>query len=225
MEGLEAASSRLVHRTLVYDGEEEVLTHLAAFARQGVADGEATMVLASARRLRTLRREVGADAGVGWVPNHLGSMRIGTAFDDIRRQVAGRAGGGRLRVAADWDLSGRTGSERRAFMRWEAAATAILAEADATFLCCHDGADPHRHEVVGDPAHAGVGAELPPQGPQAPRRREDHRRLVVRHPLPRERGEVHQHLLLAVVDQRPVDEVGRRGLGAFHRPDCTPAAP
>ena len=118
-----------------------MLTHLAAFARQGVADGEATMILASPRRLRTLRRELGADAGVGWVPNHLASMRVGAAFDDVRRQVAGRAGGGRLRVAADWDLSGRTGSERRAFMRWEAAATAILEEVDATFLCCHDGAD------------------------------------------------------------------------------------
>ena len=99
------------------------------------------MVLASPRRLRTLRRELGADAGVGWVPNHLVSMRVGAAFDDVRRQVASRAGEGRLRVAADWDLSGRTGSERRAFMRWEAAATAILAGVDAMFLCCHDGAD------------------------------------------------------------------------------------
>jgi anti-sigma regulatory factor (Ser/Thr protein kinase) len=142
MGGPEAAPpSGLVHRALVHGGEEEVLTHLAAFARQGVADGEATMILASPRRLQALRRELGTDAGVGWIPNHLASMRVGTAFDDVRRHMAGRAGEGRLRVAADWDLTGRTVSERRAFMRWEAAATAILAGVDATFLCCHDGAD------------------------------------------------------------------------------------
>jgi anti-sigma regulatory factor (Ser/Thr protein kinase) len=132
----------LVHRALVHHGEDELLAHLTTFAREGVEAGDETMVVASPRRLWAVRSEVGADAPVGWLPNRITSTRVGVAFDDIRRQVAARAGDGRVRVAADWDLTGMTGSERRAFMRWEAAATAILAHADATVLCCHDGADP-----------------------------------------------------------------------------------
>jgi anti-sigma regulatory factor (Ser/Thr protein kinase) len=134
--------SGLLHRAVVHRGEDEVLAHLAAFARRGVEAGDVTIVLAPPRRLAAVRRELGAAAPVDWLPNHLESMRLGTAFDDIRRLLAVRQGSGRLRVAADWDLSGRSPSERRAFMRWEAAATAILATADATVLCCHDDSDP-----------------------------------------------------------------------------------
>ncbi|HMO00423.1 MAG TPA: MEDS domain-containing protein [Miltoncostaeaceae bacterium] len=132
----------LVHRALVHHGEDELLAHLAEYAREGIQAGEPTMVLASRRRLSALRRALGPDAPVRWVPNDLASIRLGVAFDDVRRQVAAHSGRGRLRVAADWDLTTMTGSERRAFMRWEAAATAILADEHATVLCCHDGADP-----------------------------------------------------------------------------------
>jgi anti-sigma regulatory factor (Ser/Thr protein kinase) len=142
MAGDTETPSALVHRALVYRDEDELLAHLAGFARQGVEAGEVTVVLASPRRLWAARRELAADAPVGWVPNHLAAMRLGTAFDDVRRQLDARDGEGPVRVAADWDLAGRTDSERRAFVRWEAAATSLLAHADATVLCCHDGADP-----------------------------------------------------------------------------------
>jgi anti-sigma regulatory factor (Ser/Thr protein kinase) len=137
-----AAPFGLVHRTLLYAGEDELVTRVAAFAREGLEAGDDTVIIAPAERLSALRRELGEAAPVGLIPNHLAGMRLGTAFDDARRHLAGRAGGGRLRVAADWDLAERPPSERRAFMRWEAAATAILADRAATVLCCHDGADP-----------------------------------------------------------------------------------
>jgi anti-sigma regulatory factor (Ser/Thr protein kinase) len=136
-----AAPHGLVHRTLLYAQEDDLVRRMGAFARDGLAAGEDTVVLAPARRLAALRRALGEAAPVGLVPNDLAGVRLGTAFDDVRRHLAGRAGRGRLRVAADWDLAGRSDSERRAFMRWEAAATAILADHAAIVLCCHDGAD------------------------------------------------------------------------------------
>jgi anti-sigma regulatory factor (Ser/Thr protein kinase) len=144
---LDPAPAPLVHRALVYGHDDELLEGLAGFARDGVAAGEATMVLAAPARLRALRHELGADAPVGWVPNPFSAMRVGIAFDDVRRHLDGRAGAGRLRVAADWELGGRLPSERRGFMRWEAAATALLADRDATLLCCHAARDP---EVAAD---------------------------------------------------------------------------
>jgi anti-sigma regulatory factor (Ser/Thr protein kinase) len=125
----------------VYGREDEFLQRVAAFARDGVAAGEATMVLAAPERLRALRRELGAGAPVDWIPNPLSELRVGIAFDDVRRHLAGRVASGRVRIAADWDLGPRSASERRGFMRWEAAATALLADREATLLCCHDGND------------------------------------------------------------------------------------
>ncbi len=135
------APQPLVHRAVLHGHEGELLRHLATFAREGAAVGEATMVLTTPRRMRALRRELGPDATVTLVTNHLAGMRPGVAFDDVRRHLAARAGTGRLRVAADWDLGGLSPSRRRAFMRWEAAATALLSGREATLLCCHDGCD------------------------------------------------------------------------------------
>jgi anti-sigma regulatory factor (Ser/Thr protein kinase) len=136
-----AAPPGLVHRALLHAGEDDLVARIADYARDGLAAGEDTVVLAPARRLAALRRALGEAAPVGLVPNDLTGMRLGTAFDDVRRHMAGRAGRVRLRVAADWDLGDRSDAQRRAFMRWEAAATAILADHAATVLCCHDGAD------------------------------------------------------------------------------------
>lgn len=132
----------LVHRALLCRTPDDMIGGVAAFAREDVEAGERTMVLAAPRRLARVRRELGRDAPVRWVPNHLAGARPGIAFDDVRRFLAARAGGGRLRVAVDWDLGARTASERRAFMRWEAAATALLRHRRVTVLCCHDAADP-----------------------------------------------------------------------------------
>ena len=85
------APTPLVHRALVYGHEDEFVQGVAAFARDGVAAGEATMVLAAPDRLRALRRELGAGAPVDWLPNPLSALRVGIAFDDVRRHLAGRA--------------------------------------------------------------------------------------------------------------------------------------
>lgn len=145
--GSRDAPGSFVHRALVSHDQDELLEHLTAFAREGVAAGEETTVLAPLRRLSAVRDALGPDAPVRWIPGDLDGMRMGTAFDDIRRHLDARAGAGRLRFAADWDLAGRSPSERRAFMRWECAATAILSRAAATVLCCHDANDP---EVAAD---------------------------------------------------------------------------
>ena len=162
----------LVHRALIHDDEDELLAHLTRFAREGVEAGEETVVLAPLRRLAAVRAAVGVDAPVHWMPGDLHGVRMGTAFDDIRRHLDARAGRGRLRFAADWDLTGRAPSERRAFMRWESATTALLSRALLTALCCHDGADP---QVAADArathpevwSHGGWSADPSYQAPAA----------------------------------------------------------
>ena len=153
----------LVHRALVYADASDFVDRVGAFLEEGAGAGEETLLLAAPERIDAVARRIGERAAVGLAPNHLTDARLGAAFDDARRFLGGRRGG-RTRMAIDWDLTGRPQSERRAFLRWEAAANAIFADFDAMLLSpprgrrAHGRGRPRVHPEVWEGGRVGRGA-------------------------------------------------------------------
>jgi anti-sigma regulatory factor (Ser/Thr protein kinase) len=140
------------HAALFYSGERAFVDATAAFIRDGVAAGEPTLVVVSARKIGLLKAELGpvaeramfADmAGVGTNPG-----AIISAWDDFVSSNA--AEGLRMRGVGEPVWSGRTDAELTECKHHEALLNLAFADAPGFWLVCPYDIDTLSDAVVHD---------------------------------------------------------------------------
>ena len=138
------------HAALFYSGEASFVDACAAFIRDGVAAGEPTLVVVSARKIELLRQELGdaagsvlfADmAGVGTNPG-----AIISAWDDF--VSANCAEGLRMRGIGEPIWPGRSPDELAECHRHEALLNLAFADAAGFWLVCPYDVDALDADVV-----------------------------------------------------------------------------
>ena len=134
----EPRSDPFRHEALFYSGEEEFFARALPFIGEGVAKGEPTMVVVSARKVQRLRDELGADGGgvlfanmttVGHNP-----ARIIPAWQEFVTRHA--APGVRLRGIGEPVEAGRGRDELVECQRHESLLNLAFAEAESFWLVC-----------------------------------------------------------------------------------------
>ena len=133
-----ADSTTFRHEALLYAGDDEFVERAAAFIRDGVAEGEPTLVVVDARKIARLREALGADAdAVQFADMHeLGKnpARIIPAWHDFVDRHAGS--GARLRGIGEPIFPERDGDELVECQRHESLLNLAFADAPPFWLLC-----------------------------------------------------------------------------------------
>ena len=127
------------HEALLYAGERELVDRTAAFAREGLAAGEAVLVMLAGRKIGAVRSELGRDAdGVAFADMDIvgaNPARIIPAWREFAAENAGR----RLRGVGEPIWAAREGPELVECQRHEALINLAFADvAGFRLLCPYD---------------------------------------------------------------------------------------
>ena len=123
------------HRVLIYEDDDDLVRRGVRFLRRGLEADDRTVVVAPPAAAQALRAGLDGDASrvsFAWP----GDARFAAAFDDGRRFLMG-PGGRRVRALVQHPTDTDDPRRTRARMRWEAAANAVLAGADAVVACAY----------------------------------------------------------------------------------------
>jgi anti-sigma regulatory factor (Ser/Thr protein kinase) len=130
------------HEALLYAGEDEFMTGVLGFVREGMAEREPVLVVVAEPKLDALRRALGADAGDAPVVfadmDEVGAnpARIIPAWQEFLERHAGA--GGRVRGVGEPICAERAGAELAECHRHEELLNVAFPEADFTLLCPYD---------------------------------------------------------------------------------------
>ena len=136
-----AEPAGLRHQALVYADEDDFVSCVGTWLREGLSAGEETLLVAPRPKLSWLRDELGPEAvAVTLVDATDFSGPLGPVFAGLERmhERHAAAGGGPVRLAAELDLHVRAASSADAFLRWEAAVNVLYADYPASILCPYD---------------------------------------------------------------------------------------
>src|SRR4051794_2192086 len=128
------------HRAVVYEDAAAFVELVGAFLCEGVSQRDRVLVATTARKRSWLRDALGkATDAVDWVDASTLYARHGPMFDEVVGFLAryGTPGNGRVRIVAE-QPGLRSDAERRAYMRYEAAANVAYRRFAASVLCPYD---------------------------------------------------------------------------------------
>ena len=162
--------TKLIHRAMLYTGDQEFRDTAVPFLRQGLEAGEAVLAVVPGAALSGLRRAVGSDAvafrdAAHWYSQPTRTIAAYSAFIEDHPGV-------RIRVLAEpgWDC--RTAAEISEWTRYESIVNQAFADTDAVVLCLYgrDNTDPRildaavctHPELVGDSGPRANDAYLDP---------------------------------------------------------------
>lgn len=129
-----------VHRAVIYERPAQFDEAVTAFARQGIARGEATTVLAVPEHLERVRAALGAGADAVRFADADGIYRRpGQVLSAIAALLDTATAGGRpARLVGEQCLAGLSPAETAHYLRCEAASNALYAAYPVTVLCPYD---------------------------------------------------------------------------------------
>lgn len=128
------------HRAVVYEDAAGFVELVGGFLCEGVSQRDRVLVATTARKRSWLRDALGnASEAVEWVDAHALYARHGPMFAEVIGVLARHAKGGNGRVRIVAEQPGLRGdAERRAYMRYEAAANVAYRRFAASVLCPYD---------------------------------------------------------------------------------------
>jgi anti-sigma regulatory factor (Ser/Thr protein kinase) len=129
-----------LHAAVVYDSDATLLAGTAPFVRDGLDRGEAIFAVVPAQVQRVLRSVLGGDGDqVHWREPGLAHRRTGEAYEDCRTFLAGQHAAGRpTRLLTGNDLDGTEPDRVDAYLRYEAASTAVFRPYGFPWVCLYD---------------------------------------------------------------------------------------
>jgi anti-sigma regulatory factor (Ser/Thr protein kinase) len=127
------------HALLRYDSPESLSARAVPYVREGLARGEAVVVVVSGEVEQVLGSALGADAaGVGWQAGEVSYGRLGVMFEGFRRFLGEqRAAGVAMRLLAQNDTLG-TEERMAAYLRFEAMANEVYRPYGYRWACLYD---------------------------------------------------------------------------------------
>lgn len=134
------ASEGCVHRALIYDERDELLSSVTSFLREGVDAGERGLVWAAPQKIEWIRGELGEQAEAVDFESADVVYRIqGRATRALIGYLA-KARGDRVRLVAEQSLALRTSPEVLDYLRMESAANVVFGSSGLSILCPYDAA-------------------------------------------------------------------------------------
>ncbi len=129
----------IFHETTFYDSDEQFLSVVLPFLRQGVAAGEPTVSLFAEHNQRLLRDAMGPESGVEFVDGGGHHLSPAVAIQRHRQILAGYVADGatQIRIAGEVPHPG-TGVPWEWWARYEAAANDVYNEYPMYGLCPYD---------------------------------------------------------------------------------------
>jgi transcriptional regulator with XRE-family HTH domain len=131
----------LEHRVLVYKSDDEFMTAVGPFLREGIERSDALLVVTTPRLHKLIRRELGAEVERGtlldaadWYSSPLETLQRYRSFIDDSLT----AGFKWVRILGEPVWAGRSAAEVREWSRYESIINLSLAAAPATILCPYD---------------------------------------------------------------------------------------
>jgi anti-sigma regulatory factor (Ser/Thr protein kinase) len=137
--GLGASRGPLIHQALRYGSDEELLSCIEPFAREGIEAGQKVIAITTPRNMGLLREALGARAGeveavdgATWYAAPMRTLAANHRFVEEHRRC------GRVRLIGEipWPLDRR--AEVRGWMRYESVVNAALATGPASAICLYD---------------------------------------------------------------------------------------
>ena len=130
------------HRLLVYQDPARFVEGVVPFVRDGLRAGERVLVAVTTEKHGWLREALDGDAGATDVLDAVPLYaRYGPMFRTLMEYVRHHdAPGAGVRIIAEQPLGERSPADRRAYLRYEAAANAAYEAHDVAVLCPYDGA-------------------------------------------------------------------------------------
>ncbi|GAA1390494.1 anti-sigma factor RsbA family regulatory protein [Catellatospora chokoriensis] len=127
------------HETAFYASDEEFLSVVVPFLRDGVAAGEPTLAVFASPQARLVRDAMGADCGVTFIAGDAHYQRPATAIKQYREMLAAHvaAGAAQIRVAGDVPHPG-VGVPWEWWARYEAAVNHAYDDFPMWGLCPYD---------------------------------------------------------------------------------------
>jgi anti-sigma regulatory factor (Ser/Thr protein kinase) len=130
-----------LHCALVYDSDHVLQERATPFLRAGLDREESILALVSPPVERALRSALGEDADrVKWREPGLAHRRLSEVFEECRAFLAGqRAAAAPTRLLTGNDFSSDAAADRlAAYLRYEAASTAVLRPYGYPWICLYD---------------------------------------------------------------------------------------
>ena len=129
-----------LHAAVVYDSDDALLDRAAPFVRAGLDGGEEILAVVPAQVQVVLRSVLGGDGDrVHWRDPDLAHRRTGAAYEDCRTFLADRHADGRpTRLLTGNDLDSTAPDRLTAYLRYEAASTAVFRPYGAPWVCLYD---------------------------------------------------------------------------------------
>lgn len=137
-----AAPPRMLeHRALVYESDDEFVTAVGPFLREGIARSEALLVVTTRAHVELIRGDLRRDArrvefadSADWYSSPLEALQRYRSFVDGRLE----AGYKWVRIVGEPVWAGRSAAEIREWTRYESILNLSLAAAPATIVCPYD---------------------------------------------------------------------------------------
>ena len=129
-----------LHAAVVYDSDDALLDRAAPFVRAGLDGGEEILAVVPAQVQVVLRSVLGGDGDrVHWRDPDLAHRRTGAAYEDCRTFLADRHADGRpTRLLTGNDLDSTAPDRLTAYLRYEAASTAVFRPYGSPWVCLYD---------------------------------------------------------------------------------------
>jgi len=129
-----------LHAAVVYDSDDTLLAGAAPFVRDGLDRGEAIFAVVPAPVQRVLRSVLGGDGDqVHWREPGLAHRRTGEAYEDCRVFLAAQHASDRpTRLLTGNDLDDTEPDRLDAYLRYEAASTAVFRPFGFPWVCLYD---------------------------------------------------------------------------------------
>lgn len=140
------------HEAFLYSGEDEFLAGTAAFVRDGLDEDAAVLVMASARKVKALRAELGSQAGAVWFGDMEDVGRNPACIIPAWRRFVDEHGpdGRPLRGVGEPVWPGRSAAEVSECHRHETLVNVAFAEPDPWWLLCPYDVGSLDHGVIED---------------------------------------------------------------------------
>jgi anti-sigma regulatory factor (Ser/Thr protein kinase) len=129
-----------LHAAIVYDSDDFLLAGAVPFVRDGLVRGETIFAVVPSPVQHVLRSVLGGDGDqVHWREPGLAHRRTGEAYEECRVFLAGQQASDRpTRLLTGNDLDGTEPDRLDAYLRYEAASTAVFRPFGYPWVCLYD---------------------------------------------------------------------------------------
>jgi anti-sigma regulatory factor (Ser/Thr protein kinase) len=129
-----------LHAAVVYDADDDLQARTTPFLRAGLDRGETILVVVPSQVERVLRAALGSDGDrVHWREPALARRRTGEAYEECRAFLAARhAAAQPTRLLTGNDLDDAGPDRLAAYLRYEAASTAVFRPYGYPWVCLYD---------------------------------------------------------------------------------------